>query len=394
MGKSKNGGTRSYIRGRIGSDVYSIGKDGKGKKQQVIRSLAETVANPQTQAQMRGRMIMSTVMQAVAGMAAIVDHSFDGVVAGQPSISEFIRVNYAAVKADVAANPASGNAFGLNKYQEKGVKAGAWIIADGKAVSVSGVALNAAAKTATIAISGDKTFADLLSALGLNADDYFTICAVDASAGFVYARIGFNAATAAATVLSADNIASVLTLSGNVSIVPSISGSDLVLTLGALSANNGIIVSRKVAGGYIHNDVVLATPSNPDYAADVALPTYPVGSQRFLNGGGETAGVVSGGSDSSNTPDNPSQETVAAPVISGTTPFDDTTQVTITGPDGASIYYTTDGSTPTSASTAYANAITLSASTTVKAIAIKNGVSSDVATKGFTKNGDNPPEND
>ena len=394
MGKSKNGGTRSYIRGRIGSDVYSIGKDGKGKKQQVIRSLAETVANPQTQAQMRGRMIMSTVMQAVAGMAAIVDHSFDGVVAGQPSISEFIRVNYAAVKADVAANPASGNAFGLNKYQEKGVKAGAWIIADGKAVSVSGVALNAAAKTATIAISGDKTFADLLSALGLNADDYFTICAVDASAGFVYARVGFNAATAAATVLSADNIASVLTLSGNVSIVPSISGSDLVLTLGALSANNGIIVSRKVAGGYIHNDVVLATPSNPDYAADVALPTYPVGSQRFLNGGGETAGVVSGGSDNNNTPDNPSQETVAAPVISGTTPFDDTTQVTITGPDGASIYYTTDGSTPTSASTAYANAITLSASTTVKAIAIKNGVSSDVATKAFTKNGDNPPEND
>lgn len=394
MGKSKNGGTRSYIRGRIGSDVYSIGKDGKGKKQQVIRSLAETVANPQTQAQMRGRMIMSTVMQAVAGMAAIVDHSFDGVVAGQPSISEFIRVNYAAVKADVAANPASGNAFGLNKYQEKGVKAGAWIIADGKAVSVSGVALNAAAKTATIAISGDKTFADLLSALGLNADDYFTICAIDASAGFVFARIGFNAATAAATVLSADNIASVLTLSGNVSIVPSISGSDLVLTLGALSANNGIIVSRKVAGGYIHNDVVLATPSNPDWAADVALPTYPVGSQRFLNGGGETAGVVSGGSDNNNTPDNPSQETVAAPVISGTTPFDDKTQVTITGPDGASIYYTTDGSTPTSASTAYANAITLSASTTVKAIAIKNGVSSDVATKGFTKNGDNPPEND
>ena len=78
-------------------------KDGKGKKQQVVRALAETVKNPQTIAQMRGRMIMSTVMQAQSAMAYIVDHSFDGVPAGQPSISEFIRRNYELIKADVAA---------------------------------------------------------------------------------------------------------------------------------------------------------------------------------------------------------------------------------------------------------------------------------------------------
>lgn len=46
MAKSKSGGTRSYIRGKIGADVYSVGKDGKGKRQQVVRSLAEQVANP------------------------------------------------------------------------------------------------------------------------------------------------------------------------------------------------------------------------------------------------------------------------------------------------------------------------------------------------------------
>ena len=62
MAKSKNGGTRAMIRGRVGSDVYSIGKDGKGARQQVVRSLAEQVANPRTQAQMFNRMIMSTVM--------------------------------------------------------------------------------------------------------------------------------------------------------------------------------------------------------------------------------------------------------------------------------------------------------------------------------------------
>lgn len=76
---------------------------------------------------------------------------------------------------------------------------------------------------------------------------------------------------------------------------------------------------------------------------------------------------------------------VTAPVISGTTPFADTTSMTISGPQGASIYYTTDGSTPTSASTAYSAAVTISSTTTVKAIAIVGGVSSAVTTKIFTK---------
>lgn len=77
--------------------------------------------------------------------------------------------------------------------------------------------------------------------------------------------------------------------------------------------------------------------------------------------------------------------TVAAPTISGTTPFEETTSVTMSGPAGASIYYTVDGSTPTSSSTQYSAAFTLSDTTTVKAIAVKDGVSSSVASRTFTK---------
>ncbi len=77
--------------------------------------------------------------------------------------------------------------------------------------------------------------------------------------------------------------------------------------------------------------------------------------------------------------------TVDAPIISGTTPFTESTSVTMSGPDGSEIRYTLDGSDPTAESTLYSEAISLTDTTTVKAIAIKNGESSNIASKTFTK---------
>ena len=82
----------------------------------------------------------------------------------------------------------------------------------------------------------------------------------------------------------------------------------------------------------------------------------------------------------------PTPTVVATPVIAGETPFVDSTTATITcETEGATIYYTVDGTDPTAASSEYSSAITISSTITLKAIAILDDTSSEIASKTFTK---------
>ena len=80
--------------------------------------------------------------------------------------------------------------------------------------------------------------------------------------------------------------------------------------------------------------------------------------------------------------------TVAAPTISPAGGnFGGSQVVTISHDDADAIYYTLDGTDPTTSSTEYTAPFTINATTTVKAIAVKNGVSSSVASATFTEMG-------
>lgn len=319
MAKSKSGGTRTYIRGRVGSDVYSIGRDAKGKKQQVVRSLAESVANPQTQSQMRGRMIMTTISQALAVLRPIVDHAFDGVSGARANLAEFTAQNYALIKADVAAHPSTGNVFGLNKYQEKGAKQGAYVVSKGQATIPAALILTKTTGIIAITLPSDSiTIGGLKAALGMTSEEYFTLVGLTTAGAANYERFRVNPTLADSTAISSENIGDVFAVEGNAVASIAIASNVISITLSSVAGDCAVIVSKKVNSGYIHNDAVLGDGANFDAPADVALPTYPVGAQNYLNGGdifGQKESFNPGG-DVPPTP-SPTQSAISAAAVNG-----------------------------------------------------------------------------
>lgn len=74
-------------------------------------------------------------------------------------------------------------------------------------------------------------------------------------------------------------------------------------------------------------------------------------------------------------------QTVATPTIS----ISGSTATISCSTSGATIYYTTNGNTPTTSSTQYSSPITLSSACTIKAIAIKSGMTnSSVTSKSYS----------
>ena len=112
------------------------------------------------------------------------------------------------------------------------------------------------------------------------------------------------------------------------------------------------------------------------------------GSQTGGSGSGDGGGSqTGGGSEQGGSGGGQQTVSVSAPVFAGETQFEESTEVSMSAEAGATIHYTLDGSTPTAESTVYSTPITLSDTTTVKAIAVKDGVSSSVTSRVYTKGG-------
>ena len=388
-------------RGKVGDVVFS-----RTNGQQVIKARAAQVKNPQTKAQMIQRIILNTIAQVYSKMQPICDHSFEGVKDGQDCMSYFMSKNTKLIR-----NLAS--MFGLDASSPLVVDLGStdfatnpYIISKG---TLPNIELTADSDYTAMGLPAGNTYQGVLDAYGLQRGDQLTFCIFDKltnqQAQFHYARIILDpretdgSEADLSTMFISDGVVQKANpRNENYGVEFELNGSDLDFEAPAprTTLSRAIIVSRRGEDGlWLRSDAQLSV--SPEQTEGITIQEaydnwlasgLDVESAKYLNnamrmrgavtsgaGGGESGGGTSGGGGNA--------DTVAAPTISFSSDSSSAT-VSISGPNGATIYYTQDGSVPTSASTQYSSPFTISEEKTIKAIAVKNGVSSAVASQVVT----------
>ena len=162
------------------------------------------------------------------------------------------------------------------------------------------------------------------------------------------------------------------TIQFDVSIRPNDSATVYVMQVTSLADTDTMRYQYSINGTDYYSLQQLQTQETFGASQTVDLHVRAVGSDDTILASGNREITTPGASD--------------VPTISGTDKFSDRTEVTITATPGASIYYTTDGTVPTNGSQQYNTPITLTETTTIRAIAIEDGhIMSDVVGMAFTK---------
>lgn len=242
MARSKQGGTRGFLRGKVSDVLFQVTKDASGKKIQIVRSVEDGRVNPNTMLQALARMQMAACMRSLAQFKQIVDHSFEGVPYGQLSIAHFVKLNQPLVRLDCERHFDGDNDFCFPAKGDTGILCGPWVLSSGSlelpvCISVAPDYARNYEPILKISLPGRKhTFADLKSALGAAAGDYITLLAF-AEGGltldyfFLFRRLYLAHDLANDFVISNSNVYHCFTTDGNVNFTLTYNATDNSINL-------------------------------------------------------------------------------------------------------------------------------------------------------------------
>lgn len=275
-------------KGSTKSLTFSV-LDGK----QITKDRVYDVKNPRTEAQMRQRMLMTTIGAAYKALKSIADHSFEGYSSGMQCMRQFNSRNLNRFKQAAAAK----GSVAFNEYKDGDVNPMPFILASG---SLPGFSFKFDT-TSNLEIVGEKEGADfttaegIYAALGVQRNDLITFCTVIGEGTTLNGVYSYKAERFNIVRLYCDKSGAVskpadaFTIStNNDQASVSMSTTANAITIKTGEADFGAVIqSRKNDSGWLRSDAVMIV--NDTVIADVKtanqLATYPVGTELILNNG-------------------------------------------------------------------------------------------------------------
>lgn len=286
MAKSK--GFFGLRKGSTKSLTFSV-LDGK----QITKDRVYDVKNPRTEAQMRQRMLMTTVGAAYKMLKSIADHSFEGYSSGMQCMRQFNSRNLNRFKKAAAAK----GEVAFNEYKDGDINPLPFILASG---SLPGFDYKLDA-TSNLEIVGQKDDADfktaegIYAALGVQRNDLITFCTVigegSVSNGvYTYKAERFDIVRLycdkSGTVAKAADAFTISTNNDQAAVSMSTSGNAITIKSGEADFG-AVIQSRKNDSGWLRSNAVMVVNDTTISGVKTAnqLATYPVGTELILNNG-------------------------------------------------------------------------------------------------------------
>lgn len=286
MAKSK--GFFGLRKGSTKSLTFSV-LDGK----QITKDRVYDVKNPRTEAQMRQRMLMTTVGAAYKTLKSIADHSFEGYSSGMQCMRQFNSRNLNRFKKAAAAK----GSVAFNEYKDGDINPLPFILASGSLPGFD-YKLNA---TSNLEIVGEKDAADfttaegIYAALGVQRNDLITFCTVIGEGSVSNGVYTYKAERFDVVRLYCDKSGSVakpadaFTISTNNDLAAvTMSTSGNAITIKSNEADFGAVIqSRKNDSGWLRSSAVMVVSDEAISGVKTAnqLETYPVGTELILNNG-------------------------------------------------------------------------------------------------------------
>lgn len=259
---------------------------------QITKERVYKVKNPRTIAQMRQRMLMTTIGAAYSFLKVIADHSFEGKTVGQQNMSEFMRVNLNKFRAGAQDDNAS---YAFNSYKDKLINPMRYILSTGTLPEQPFVVNSQNQIEMSYNVGDIATAKDVYDAMGIKEGDLVTFVWVVGNSSLTKGVFNYTPSQLNIVRLYADKVGAVATPHDAFTFDSNQSGLDInvtasagVLKLTTTEANFGaVILSRKTGNMWLRSKSSMV--GNKSIIAGVKvgnqLSTYPIESELILNGG-------------------------------------------------------------------------------------------------------------